>query len=76
MEKIEIEIDRISLQRAKTLAQLHKLTLPELLSVVIERLAEVQKTKDPIMGLWGDVPEIVDDIVAEAMKNRVGTPIS
>ncbi len=30
MEKIEIEIDRISLQRAKTLAQLHKFTLPEL----------------------------------------------
>jgi len=76
MEKIEIEIDRISLQRAKTLAQLHKLTLPELLSVLIERLAEVQKTKDPIVGLWADVPEIVDDIVAEAMKNRVGTPIS
>jgi len=76
MEKIEIEIDRISLQRAKTLAQLNEVTLPELLSVLIERLAEVQKAKDPVMGLWADIPEIVDDIVEEAMKNRAGTPIS
>ncbi|WP_242054915.1 hypothetical protein [Nostoc flagelliforme] len=37
---------------------------------VIERLAEIQEKKDPLMGLYADVPEIVDEIVAEAMEKR------
>ncbi|MBD2625924.1 hypothetical protein [Trichormus variabilis] len=70
MEKIELELDRLTFERAKTLAIVNQSTLSELISHVIERLAEIQEKKDPLMGLYADVPEIVDDIVAEAMERR------
>lgn len=70
MEKIEIELDRLTFERAKTLAIVNQSTLSELITNVIERLAEIQEKKDPLMGLYADVPEIVDEIVAEAMKKR------
>ncbi|MEH2143028.1 hypothetical protein [Nostoc sp.] len=70
MEKIELELDRLTLERAKTLAIVNQSTLSELISHVIERLAEIQEEKDPLMGLYADVPEIVDEIVAEAMEKR------
>ncbi|MEH2268689.1 MAG: hypothetical protein V7K68_09700 [Nostoc sp.] len=70
MEKIELELDRLTFERAKTLAIVNKSTLSELISHVIERLAEVQEKNDPLMGLYADVPEIVDEIVAEAMEKR------
>ncbi|MEH2459216.1 hypothetical protein [Nostoc sp.] len=70
MEKIELELDRLTVERAKTLAIVNQSTLSELISHVIERLAEIQEKKDPLMGLYADVPEIVDEIVAEAMEKR------
>lgn len=70
MEKIELELDRLTFERAKTLAIVNQSTLSELISQVIERLAEVQEKNDPLMGLYADVPEIVDEIVAEAMEKR------
>jgi hypothetical protein len=41
-----------------------------LITQVIERLAEIQEKKDPLMGLYADVPEIVDEIVVESMEKR------
>jgi hypothetical protein len=70
MEKIELELDRLTFERAKTLAIVNQSTLSELITNVIERLAEIQEKKDPLMGLYAGVPEIVDEIVAEAMKKR------
>lgn len=70
MEKIELELDRLTFERAKTLAIVNQSTLSELISHVIERLAEIQKNNDPLMGLYADVPEIVDEILAEAMEKR------
>ncbi|MEH2384022.1 MAG: hypothetical protein V7K27_34920 [Nostoc sp.] len=70
MEKIELELDRLTFERAKTLAIVNQSTLSELISHVIERLAEIQEKNDPLMGLYADVPEIVDEIVAEAMEKR------
>lgn len=69
-EKIELEIDRLTFERVKTLAMVNKSTVPELLNQVIARLAEIQEKKDPLMGLYADIPEVVDEIVAEAMEKR------
>ncbi|MDZ8104782.1 MAG: hypothetical protein RM338_04045 [Nostoc sp. DedQUE12a] len=70
MQKIELELDRLTFERAKTLAIVNQSTLSELISHVIERLAEIQEKKDPLMGLYADIPEVVDEIVAEAMEKR------
>ncbi|MBD2134172.1 MULTISPECIES: hypothetical protein [unclassified Sphaerospermopsis] len=70
MEQINLEIDRLTLERAKTLAMLNQSSVSELLTKVIARLAEIQEQKDPLMGLYADIPEVVDEIVAEAMEKR------
>jgi hypothetical protein len=70
MEKIELELDRLTFERAKTLAIVNQSTLSELITHVIERLTEIQEKKDPLIGLYADVPKIVDEIVAEAMEKR------
>jgi hypothetical protein len=49
---------------------LNESSVSELLTKVITRLAEIQEHKDPLMGLYADIPEIVDQIVAEAMEKR------
>ena len=63
MAKIEIELDEQTLERAKLLAESRKCTLPEL-------IAEVIKLLDPWMGLFADEPELVDEILEEALRNR------
>ncbi|MGM3305589.1 hypothetical protein ACSQ6I_06275 [Anabaena sp. WFMT] len=70
MEQINLELDRLTLERAKTLAIVNQSTLSELITTVIARLAEIQEQKDPLMGLYADIPEVVDEIVAEAMEKR------
>ncbi len=55
MEQINLEIDRLTLERAKTLAMLNQSSVSELLTKVIARLAEIQEQKDqlkrPINGI-------------------------
>jgi len=70
MEKIEIELDKQTLEDAKLLAEVRQCTLPELMAEVIKRLGSAKVTKDPWMGLFVDEPELVDEIIEEAMKNR------
>ncbi|MFM2061863.1 MAG: hypothetical protein RLZZ507_1533 [Cyanobacteriota bacterium] len=70
MEQINLELDRLTLERAKTLAIVNQSTVSELITTVISRLAEIQEQKDPLMGLYADIPEVVDEIVAEAMEKR------
>ncbi|KAB8318079.1 hypothetical protein SD81_022940 [Tolypothrix campylonemoides VB511288] len=70
MEKVELEIDKQTLERAKLLAETRKCTLAELIAEVIKLLAAANVTKDPWMGLFADEPELVNEILEEAMKNR------
>ena len=70
MAKIEIELDEQALERAKLLAESRKCTLPELIAEVIKLLAAPKAAKDPWMGLFADEPELVDEILEEALRNR------
>lgn len=71
MEKIEVEIDKQTLERAKFLAETRQISLPEMIAEVIKLLAATKVTKDPWVGLFADEPELVDEILEEAMRNRV-----
>jgi hypothetical protein len=70
MAKIEIELDEQTLERAKLLPESRKCTLPELITEVIKLLAAPKVAKDPCMGLLNDEPELVDEILEEALRNR------
>ena len=47
MEKIEIELDKQTLENAKLLAAVRQCTLPELMVEVIKQLGSAKVTKDP-----------------------------
>lgn len=47
MEKIEVEIDKQTLERAKFLAETRQISLPEMIAEVIKLLAATKVTKDP-----------------------------
>ncbi len=70
METIELELDQLTFERAKVLAKVNQVNINEIITEVIKRLSDIQEKKDPLMGLYGDIPEIVDEILAEAMVNR------
>jgi hypothetical protein len=70
MAKIEIELDEQTLQSAKLLAESRQCTLSELITEVIKLLAAPKVAKDPWMRLFADEPELVDEILEEALKNR------
>jgi hypothetical protein len=70
MAKIEIELDEETLERAKFLPEFRKCRLPELIAEVIKLLAAPNVAKDPWMGLFGDEPDLVDEILEDALRNR------
>lgn len=76
MEKIEIEIDTQTLELAKRLAETRQCTLSEVIAEIIKRLAEAEVTQDSWIGVFADEPELVDEIVEEALRNRVSQPLS
>ncbi|MEQ8463935.1 hypothetical protein [Coleofasciculus sp. E1-EBD-02] len=70
MTKIEVELDQQTLESAKLLAESQQSTLPELIADVIKLLVRQKRTKDPWLGLVADEPELVGEILEEALKNR------
>jgi Arc/MetJ-type ribon-helix-helix transcriptional regulator len=53
--------------------------MTEAASLLLERLSQSQtqakpastgESPDPLLGIWRDAPEEIDEIVAEAMQNR------
>jgi type I restriction-modification system DNA methylase subunit len=76
MAKIEIELDEQILERAKLLAETRKCTLPELIAEVIKLLAAPKVAKDPWMGLFADEPELVGEILEEALRNRAAQSLN
>ncbi|MEQ9484511.1 hypothetical protein [Coleofasciculus sp. F4-SAH-05] len=70
MTKIEVELDQQTLESAKLLAESRQSTVSELIADVIKLLIRQKRTKDPWLGLVADEPELVGEILEEALKNR------
>jgi len=70
MTKIEVELDQQTLESAKLLAESRQSTVSELIAEVIKLLAIQKREKDPWLGLVADEPELVGEILEEALKNR------
>ena len=68
MQTIELQLDEETLERARRLAEARHDTLESLIVEVIERLALVDMESDPILGMFADEPEILDQVVESAMN--------
>ncbi|HZO90796.1 MAG TPA: hypothetical protein VFB38_20885 [Chthonomonadaceae bacterium] len=74
MAKIELEINDAVLERARRLAQGRHSPLDKLINDLLEQTT-AQADADPLLGLFADEPELVDQLIASAMEARENHPL-
>ena len=75
MERIELELDEQTLERARRLAKARRCTVEQLLKKLIEQLDVVPPTVDVFLGLFAQEPELVDQVVESVMQAREQHPM-
>jgi hypothetical protein len=73
VETIELQLDEQTLEQARKLAAARRVSVEELLKEALGRLG-VPPADDPITGMFADEPELLDQIVEEAMQARERVP--
>jgi hypothetical protein len=72
---VEIELNDWALARLKKMAEERHVTVEKVLQEILQRSLESQAFEDPILGMFAQEPELMDDVVAEAMKARESDPL-
>jgi Ribbon-helix-helix protein, copG family len=75
METSEFQLDEETLARARRLAAARRVTVGEIIKEALEQLETAAAPDDPILGMFADVPELMDEIVEEAMQSRERHPL-
>ena len=75
METIELQLDEQTLERARQFAESRRCTLEELISEIIGQLGTAGAESDPFLGMFAGEPELMDQVVASAMKAREDHPL-
>jgi hypothetical protein len=69
---VRLKLDRRTLRHVEELAAAQQCTVEEFLEGLISRL---EKPADPLLGLFRDAPQVLDQIVEEAMSARATHPL-
>ncbi|HEX9923249.1 MAG TPA: hypothetical protein VGD99_11355 [Anaerolineae bacterium] len=75
MKKIELELDEQMFEQVQLLAAAQQFTLKTWLQQLIERQIIVAATEDPLLGMFVDGPDLIDEIVDSAMQTRETYPL-
>ena len=75
MEKIEVELDEQTLERAKQIAALRHSTLEALIKDIIDLLAIADGTPDPLLGMFAQEADLIDQVMTQAMTTRETDPL-
>lgn len=75
MERIELELDEQTLERARPLAEVRHCTVEQLLKELIEQLEVAPSTVDVFLGLFAQEPELLDQVVESVMQAREQHPL-
>ena len=70
MATIHLDLDEATLRRVQALADAPNSTLGDILRRLITDIPGQEACTDSILGLMADEPELVDEIVASAMRAR------
>lgn len=70
MERIEIELDEETLARARELAEARRCSLDELVRAFIQQETKPTTSFDPVLGMFADEPDLLDEVVESAMQVR------
>ncbi|MDJ0836924.1 MAG: hypothetical protein QNK37_10435 [Acidobacteriota bacterium] len=70
MTTIQLPLDEETLNRARLAASRQDADLETMIVNIVVKLAQSQETADPFHGMFGDEPELVDQVVSEAFDAR------
>ena len=70
MKTLELKLDESTFQQATRLATHYQWTLEELFVQALNKLKTPSSNDDPILGLFSEEPELIDEIVESAMQTR------
>ncbi len=76
MEKIELQLDEKTLEKAHWLAKSRHCDLSQLITDAIDQLAVTEADNYPLLGLYADEPELIDEILEEIMRDRAAHPLN
>ncbi|MGH7945502.1 MAG: hypothetical protein ACREF9_10885 [Opitutaceae bacterium] len=75
MERIELELDTQTIERARRLARARDCTVEQLLREMIENLAPTAIEEDVFLGMFAEEPEVIDQMLEMAMQAREQHPL-
>lgn len=75
MERIELQLDGRTLERARRLAESRRCTLEQLIKEIIEQLEVAEAANDPFLGMLAQEPELMDQVIELAMRAREEHPL-
>ena len=70
MKTIELELDDKTFEQVRQLAEARRYTLEAFIVEIIERLALIGKKPDPLLGMFADEPEMIDQVIESVMAAR------
>jgi hypothetical protein len=75
MKTIEIQLDEQTFERAQRLAEIRRHTLESLIAEIVQHLAAIGTKIDPLLDMFADEPEMIDQIIESAMVAREAHPL-
>ncbi|MBX9787422.1 MAG: hypothetical protein K2Y37_00775 [Pirellulales bacterium] len=79
MSSSDLHLDEQTYALAQRLANQQKISVEQLVSQAIEQYASGprrdESPREGMIGLFADIPELMDQIVEEAYQNRERTPL-
>ena len=73
MERIEIELDTQTIERARRLAEVRHCTVEQLLREMIENLESTAIEEDVFLGMFAEEREVIDQVLEMAMQARAAS---
>lgn len=75
MSVIQLQLDETTFKHAQRVAQQRHSTVETLIKDIINLIATHPDTEDPFIGMFAQEPELIDQIMADAMQSRETTPL-
>ncbi len=74
VKSIKLEFDEQTLERVQRLAETLHTSLENAIARAVERF-EAQEADDPVLGVFSQEPELLDQVVDSAMHSRTCDPL-
>ena len=75
MKTVEVQLDEQTFERAQQLAETRHHTLESLIAEIVQHLAAIGPKADPVLGMFTDEPEVMDQVIESAMRAREAHPL-